>query len=425
MVKAMNKKSVEIKKNVINFLNFLMIGYAVVYFYRLIVKSAYCNLIDVHSWGVSEFLINYQGGYVRRGLLGEVLLQISNTCFLLDPRWLIALISFGSLFYVLYFIVRKFYEKKFCWWLLPLNICLSGGFIIRKDYICMAIVIAMFSAFFCLRDWRSRLFFSLLSILLALNIHECYFFICAPFMMLLYITEQSLHKVYKWLSVLAILMMMAVVCLNKGDMFVASKIYQSWNHIFPAYQGDIPRNSIHAIGWETWDTIKHHIYRNFLLKSSFVFGWYSKPIVWIIILFIFPNVLFVGSKLSGYSMAKYRHCLLSVMVFQFVSLLPMFTILSCDPARICFYWTVSSLIILLCVPIDKIMKVFPKFYSEFIAKLLRVFVFRKSQVIAVSLMLIIGVSYNGTYIYSAIGSSVIGTYVTYVKIIHNVITLAL
>lgn len=419
----MKEKREEINKNVIKFINLLMIGYAVLAFLRFVVKGAYDSLIDVHSWGVSELLINYQGGYVRRGVLGEVLLQISNTCFLLDPRWLIALICFVALFFVLYFIARNFYEKKLCWWVLPLSICLAGAFdVVRKDYICMAIMIAMLSAFFCLRNWRSRLFYSSLLILLALNIHECYFFICVPFMMLLYITEQSLHKVYKWLCVCAIVMMMAVVCLNKGDASVAASIYQSWNHIFPSYQGDIPRNSIHAIGWKTWDTVKFHINMNFLYKSSFLVGWYSKPILWVLTLFIFSNVLFVGSKLSGYSVAKYRHRLLSVMVFQFLSLLPMFTFLSCDNSRICFYWTVSSLIILLCVPSDKIIKAFPKFYLGIMFKLMRVLVFRKSQVIAVFLMLIVGVTSIGTVVYSVAISSVIGTYV---KTIHMILTYVL
>lgn len=422
----MNEKREEINKNVIKFINFLMIGYAVVTFYRIVVKRSYDNLINIHSWGVSEFLINYQGGYVRRGLLGEVLLQISNMCSLLDPRWLIASLCFAFLFYVIYFLVRKFYEKKLCWWLLPLNVCLSGAFdIIRKDYICMAIMIAMFSAFFCLRDWRSRTFFSLLLILLALNIHECYFFICLPFMMLLYITEQSLHKVYRWLCVGAIVIMMAVVCLNKGDASVAESIYQSWSHIFPAYQGELPRNSIQAIGWETWDTIKFHLHLNFLTQSSFLVGWYSKPILWILILFTFSNVLFVGSKLSGYSVAKYRHCLLSVMVFQFVSLLPMFTVLSCDASRICFYWIVSSLIILFCVPRYKITKMFPKLYLGIITKMTRIFVFRKSQVIAVILMLIISVSNVGTNVAAVIKFSVIGTCVTYAGIIYRILASAL
>ena len=31
------------------------------------------------SWNITEFLINYQGGFVRRGLLGEIILYIYST----------------------------------------------------------------------------------------------------------------------------------------------------------------------------------------------------------------------------------------------------------------------------------------------------------------------------------------------------------
>ena len=58
------------------------------------------NLVE---WNISEWLINYQGGFTRRGLIGEIVFQIS-TIFNFEPRKIIFL--FQILTYTLYFYLQ-------------------------------------------------------------------------------------------------------------------------------------------------------------------------------------------------------------------------------------------------------------------------------------------------------------------------------
>ena len=50
-------------------------------------------------------------------------------------------------------------------------------------------------------------------------------------------------------------------------------------------------------------------------------------------------------------------------------LLPFFLILSCDLGRIFFYWIASSFAVFLLIPKEKIEKLFPVFYVEFIKRI--------------------------------------------------------
>ena len=44
------------------------------------------SLIDVQSYSFNELFINYQAGFIRRGLLGEIIWQL-NKIFLIEPRY--------------------------------------------------------------------------------------------------------------------------------------------------------------------------------------------------------------------------------------------------------------------------------------------------------------------------------------------------
>ena len=54
------------------------------------------------DWTTSEWLINYQGGFIRRGLIGEILIQI-NKFINTNPRYLVYVFEIFSLsiFYLL------------------------------------------------------------------------------------------------------------------------------------------------------------------------------------------------------------------------------------------------------------------------------------------------------------------------------------
>ncbi|MDC1146582.1 hypothetical protein OAS84_02160 [Candidatus Pelagibacter sp.] len=62
-----------------------------------------------NDWGISEWIINYQGGFTRRGLPGEVAFNIAQT-FNLQLRFVIFLIQ--SIFYLTYLVLIYNFFKK-------------------------------------------------------------------------------------------------------------------------------------------------------------------------------------------------------------------------------------------------------------------------------------------------------------------------
>ena len=62
-----------------------------------------------NDWGVSEWIINYQGGFTRRGLPGEIAFNIAKT---LDLKLRFVIFLLQSLFYMIYlFLIYNFFKK--------------------------------------------------------------------------------------------------------------------------------------------------------------------------------------------------------------------------------------------------------------------------------------------------------------------------
>ena len=57
----------------------------------------------INGWTFNEWLINYQGGFVRRGLLGELIFNLNKIN--IDHRFIIFFLGLGSLFHI----TLKFY----------------------------------------------------------------------------------------------------------------------------------------------------------------------------------------------------------------------------------------------------------------------------------------------------------------------------
>ena len=216
---------------------------------------------------------------------------------------------------------------------------------------------------------------------------------------------------YKCLGVVLPIVLMAVVCFHKGDVMVAEKIWRSWAAADEAFAVGSPCASIQAIGWETRYAVDYHLNENFLKLSYFIYGWYSKPIVWCLIVFVTINVTFLHKRKENLKESEEVWRMLSILVFQFCSLLPMFTVLSCDGARICFYWLVSSMTIYFCIQPRQTVGLFPLFYTSLIRKLQGVIITRNSWRIATVAVLFLAISQNYTDLLGAIFNTVVGTYV--------------
>jgi len=71
----------------------------------------YHKFLHPTDWTTSEWLINYHGGFVRRGLIGELLL-LTNQFLNLNPRYLVYIFEVILLAFY-YFLIIKFIKIKF------------------------------------------------------------------------------------------------------------------------------------------------------------------------------------------------------------------------------------------------------------------------------------------------------------------------
>jgi len=93
------------------------------------------------SWTIGEWLINYQGGFVRRGLLGEGIYLLCNV-IKISPIYVIWLISISSYYLLVKLTIVEAKNKVSSLFLLSPGIFLApiiGDFLIRKNLLLLLI----------------------------------------------------------------------------------------------------------------------------------------------------------------------------------------------------------------------------------------------------------------------------------------------
>ena len=351
---------------------------SIIIFFTLLIA---CNILSIiiagpaslepQGYQTSEFLINYQGGFIRRGLLGECLYSLHNITKI-DPRYVIWSICVVSLLLLLYILIRRSIAKNICWYFLPLSFGLGGADFIRKDYLCMLLILYAI----CLYKKNKNIIYRFINVnlilIVAINLHECVFFMIIPAFFVLFYSSTQNRTAFKYASMLPCLIMMIMVSIFKGNVHIAQTINNSWIDVYPNFKNIIITenmnfNSITAIGWDTQWAIDFHIHENFFKKTTLAYGLLTKPINWILIIYAVNNIIFINKPVSRLNNFSNTHCFLGIMIFQFFSILPMLTILSCDASRVYFYWATTSLIIYLYIPQTQIELAFPNWYKKVIS----------------------------------------------------------
>ena len=330
-----------------------------------VISSSYftCLVSPQHgyqSWEISEWLINYEGGFVRRGFLGQILYALEQV-HLYDVRIAIRLLYVLSSIVILLILYRVFKSEGWAPVLLPTGLCL--GYTLfnlwgRKDFLMLALAFAIFLCYRAAikRNGKSAAPWLLLYVLSIIQLlsHEASFFFTYPILMLysyrrfrissLSCSRSAARALIHFLPVLAV---MAAVCLFKGDKSVADAIWASWGEVFASYPdaSGIHQvgSSVQALGWNAVSTFGYHFHSAYLGCLS------PSPRGIFLALFVILSAYYLLTRIDCVSMGKKRprhldHTLLSdVALVQFIALLPMFTVLSCDWGRTLPYWVLSSL----------------------------------------------------------------------------------
>ena len=362
----------------------------------------------ITTYSTTDFLINYQGGFVRRGLVGEIVYQIRALTGL-DPRIFFISLTIISLAFLIYILIINFRKLHLCWWILPLNVCFMGAFPMRKDYLCMALVaLALINLYTASSKITKILIFNVI-ISIAILIHESVFFIIVPLgTLLLWNIDKSPTCFFKKiLYILPIYATFFLTVIFKGDSETALTIHRSWNI---AELGDTPVATIEALGKTTEYFINFHIEKNFLTKSCHLYGFITKPLIWIAIFLLIPNILFINKKINKTEQSSESFNFVSILFFQFCSLFPMLTILSCDQSRICFYWTITSLLIFFYVPASAISEILPYWYKKLISSIYQVIFKKYNKAIACVLLMVTAITPAGTSVPNALKCSLLGNF---------------
>lgn len=322
------------------------------------------------SWEISDWLINYEGGFVRRGLLGQ-LLYYAEDIVKYDIRTAIMLVTVLSSCIILYLLFRIFRENGWSPLIIPTGFCL--GFTCfnlfgRRDLLSLLLSFCIFWIYKKVTIGPQNMMilcvFYVLSVFQIL-MHEASFFYTFPILMLFYFmkdrTKVPLNmpinnikaQSYSFLRTLCffspILITMLFVCIYKGNQEYAESIWYSWNNIFEMFPQDAKLTRIgegvQALAWDAKETFSGH------LMVAYMGGANSSP--WRIPLAIFNLVvcffLIVRiDKIDTFfkkkkSIDELLICYITLV--QFFFMLPLFTVLSCDWGRTIPYWTISTLFV--------------------------------------------------------------------------------
>ncbi len=321
------------------------------------IKHLKPSLEGFQSWGISDWLINYEGGFVRRGLLGQLLIELEKI-HLYDVRIAITLICVVFSLVILFILLQVFKKQGWSLLIIPTGLCL--GFIFmnywgRRDMLSLTMTFVIFYIYKMAvsrpRGWLPWGTFHLLSVLQIL-IHEASFFYTFPILMLhnFYRLRSQHHTVgastgWCLLHFMPVLMTMGLVCLFKGDQQMAESVWASWAAVFNTYQPKASAEiglSVKALGWDAMETFYNHFYTGYI-------GCHA-PRLWRIPLALLnlPITYLLVTRLNSvktgiYPQRAMNHTAMSdIVLVQFFALLPMYTVLSCDWGRTLPYLVISS-----------------------------------------------------------------------------------
>jgi hypothetical protein len=197
----------------------------------------------ISDWALVELLINYEGGFVRRGLLGQLNLFFENKFNFLNLSFAIAVISFSYLFNIIITYLRLPNNKNrlilfFIIFLSPATFMFyvnDTGAIFRKDvFIILSFVIHSiyvqlnYKKLNFFQDYKKKLYPLMLVLCLITLIHEVQFFmltfhILLSFSILKKIKSTILFYIFPVLT-------FVIVWVFNGNYLVAESIRESLNH---------------------------------------------------------------------------------------------------------------------------------------------------------------------------------------------------
>lgn len=296
--------------------------------------------------GLSEWLINYQGGFVRRGLPGEILFQISNI-FFIPANYLWQIITIVSYLYLVFWLIRRSKNKFYLELIISpilIGMPIFTGFVWKKDVFLILLFLLCLSIFKKKINLFIKIFLINIICIFATLSHESFFFYAIPPLFFISFTfwkktETFVKKIFRsfisFLSVFFVFIILFIENINtNAEELIAKayKIHHSWSNLWLVTEGKVPDDLGGAIFTFSYASIKDE--RSDI--SYFTIFWFF------LFLFSFYYIIQLNYKFKY----KEKIFLFKILMTQFIFLTPLFYFAG-DWSRWFFYLTISSLVVYL------------------------------------------------------------------------------
>ena len=282
------------------------------------VSKFYSFYNEYSAWQYVDWLINYQGGFVRRGLIGEFLFQIHNIINIDLDILIFTFVSFSYLI-VSFFLIKtiKHLENS------QLNtlIFLSPGFFLyqimnsevigRKD-ILFLLVIAFF-VFFEKRLNNKNLFVLLILIVFFLSLSHSIFLFYTPYLFFLFFLIKSTREFKVTFAEIIIFstslfIIFFLIYFNQGNELIVSEICKSVKNFVTS------NCEIHGQMFWLGNDAKSHISVQEIKFDHFLIYLFS-----IILVYFFIFIKFYNSKLKikNLNINKFNPAFILLVLFLF------------------------------------------------------------------------------------------------------------
>lgn len=308
--------------------------FAVIFFIAL---HSFFYMYGYDTYYVSDWMVNYQGGFVRRGLIGELLLALEK----IKPYNIInAILIIDVIFYTLFFVIIFKIFRKYKWSLLaamfPVACLTQSMCVYRRDFMMLCLCALTFHIFFKYMKERKKIFLTASVTIMSLSIiiYEPVFFVLVPVLILQYWYSCGKNKTLNTILTFSIpLACMALMCIFRGNAAQGDAIWQSWMPYITQYGYDPSIGKGMAVEFmelSNMEVFKMHIGINFLEKTL--------PLSIITLMIVFSAVFFLCTHIpqidnKTVSCNIYKDTLSAILIFQMLVQLPLFTVLSCDYGR--------------------------------------------------------------------------------------------
>lgn len=360
----------------------------------------YHKIVQGAGTAVVDNLYNFAGGFVRRGLGGEIVffLQDSLGIPIAVPIYLSSLVAYSFLAWIS---ISYFRKKGYGINVLIMGFALGGVLVhgfdsYRRDFVELAFLAVTLLSFTRLTVAKWLVLGNLIT-MFGIALHEATFFFTVP--VLIMIANLRIRNIWKSLCAwVPSIIVFAVCCICKGSPDMVSPIIgramEYAPECFPG--GEVPW-LLKFIGFDTETVVKMHLNINFF-DIGVLKGFPVPAFLITLVYFVYIPYCMVAMLIAftpGGLRNGERNRLVRIVVFQFICLIPMFTVLSCDLARVSCYWIMSSLLVWLIIDRNDQIGLFRSGYDR-LMDMVSTKLFSKwipGRMSLTILMLVIGVTY--------------------------------